>query len=63
MIEIKEYWFRMECLLYKLHIGTVDPHGHMRLMRLSNFANAVIYHTGISNPFYINGRAVELHEF
>ena len=63
MINAKDYWFKLECLLYKLGVETINPHGMMRRILLAEFLHACRKHTGITEPFYINGRAVELHEF
>jgi hypothetical protein len=63
MIDAKEYWFRMECLVYKLGISPTDPTGAMRRILLAEFAHAVKKHTGIYNAYYMNGKAYDYHEF
>jgi hypothetical protein len=63
MIDINEYWYRMEYLLYLL--GVIDNSEYRQKLhsRLGAFYNAATRHTGISNPYYTQGRAVDYHDF
>jgi len=63
-IEAKEYWYRIEYLLFKLGAMNDDPNdAYKRLPRLSAFADAVKRHTGITNPYFMWGKAYDYHEF
>jgi hypothetical protein len=63
MINAKESWLKMEYLLYRLGVDTVNADGMMRRILYVSFIDACERHTGMSNPFYINGKAVDYHEF
>lgn len=62
-IDIKEYWFRMECLLFKLDVTKIDPMGSMHSLLMADFARAMFRHTGMWCPFFMYGRVVKIHDF
>ena len=54
----------MEYLLFKLGAMEDDPNdAHKRLPRLGAFADAVKRHTGITNPYFMRGKAYDYHDF
>ena len=54
-VDVKEYWFRMECLLYKIGITDDNPSGWSRLLKLEKFADAIKRRYGISTPYFMYG--------
>jgi hypothetical protein len=59
-IDINTSWFHMESLLQKLDVLSTGGHDFIRLYA---FYRAAKKHTGITNPHYMWGRAVDYHDF
>ena len=58
-IDAKEYYFRLEVLLYQLGVTQSDPRWHMRLLLLEQFSYAVKKHYGLANPYFMYGEVCD----
>lgn len=61
-VDAIDHWFLIELLLLRLRVLNSENYSP-GLSRLTAFTAAVKQHTGITNPYFIQGNAVYYHDY